>query len=690
MYRLGIDIGGTFTDFTLVDETTGSLQLDKELTTPDNPAEGALLGAERLLSDNNATFEDLETIIHGTTLVSNTIIERTGAKTGLISTRGTKDILEIRRGWRYDIDDWQITYPDPLVPRNRRVEVNERLNPDGDVVEPLDYERAEEVVTELVEDHAVESIAVSLLHSYASGEHEVTIQNIINQKYPEVHVSLSSEVSNIIREYERTSTTVINAYAMPIIREYLDYLKSELRADGFAGELYMMTSNGGVLDVETTKKEPIRLVESGPAAGVLASRLFAEHADRNQVFAFDMGGTTAKGALIQDGTIPMTYETDIAREHRFKKGSGYTLATPMIELTEIGAGGGSIADCNDVDLIEVGPESSGANPGPVCYNKGGEEPTITDGLLLLGFLDPNTFFGGRMELAQEKAERILEKKLADPTGTPVTVAAWSAYEIVCENMASAFQQHASSEGADPREQTMVATGGAGPSHAYRVAEKVGIDEIICPRGAGVASSVGLIMAPRSYELTSTNQAPLETLDPADFEGEFRELYENASQVLERAGVDKDALNVDLSLDMRHIDQGKEIKIKLPDIEYDEITPELAREQFRATYQKRFGRDILDLPIEVISYRVNLREDKQPMDFDQTKSETNADTERSRKVYFGRSEGHVEAAIHWWSDLSVGQALSPPAIVEGDHTTVVIGPEWGASIIEGQHIHMERK
>ena len=689
MYSMGIDIGGTFTDFTLVNESTGTVVLDKELSTPENPAIGALRGARRIVSENGINISDLETIIHGTTLVSNTIIERTGAKTGLLTTDGTRDVLEIRRGWRYDIDDWQISYPTPLVPRDRRLEVSERLDSDGKIVEPLDVEELERAVDTLVEDHDVDAIAVAFLHSYANAEHEQAVREHIQGNYPSVSISLSSEVAGIIREYERTSTTVINAYTVPVMNEYLGYLQEELDADGFSGELYMMTSNGGILDVETAKTEPIRLVGSGPAAGVLASRLFGRQHDRQQLFTFDMGGTTAKGAVIEDGTVPMIYRTDVAREHRFKEGSGYDLVSPMIELTEIGAGGGSIATINDVGLMDVGPQSAGADPGPICYGRGGQRPTVTDALLLLGYLDPENFFSGRMDLTVEQTEDIFMEELADPLELSVTEAAWSVFEIVCENMATAFRQHASSKGADPRTQTIVATGGAGPAHAYRVAEKIGISEIICPHGAGVASSIGLMKAPRSYETASTSRGTLNSLDSDDFEAEFSALYEEAREVLVQAGCNEENLISRLSLDMRHVDQGQEIKVELPDVKLDTVTPSLAREHFEATYRDRFDRDSLDHPIEVMTYRVDLREPESRTSFSRQSADTVNESTNDRDIYVGET-GTIGATVHQWDALDPGTAVSGPAVIEAAHTTAVVGPEWTATVEENMDITMTQE
>jgi len=386
MYKLGIDIGGTFTDFTLVDESDGEVTVEKEPTTPDNPAVGALTGTRRLLADNGVPFDDLSTVIHGTTLVSNTLIEGTGARTGLLTTAGIRDALKLRRGSRYDMFDWGMEYPDPLVPRDRRLEVEERLDDAGGVVTPIDRDQVREQVRTLVEDRGAESIAVSLLHAYENDEHEQVIEEVIEEEYPSMPVSLSSKVAPVIREYERTSTVAINAYVVPVVEEYLDFLRDELRSEGFEGEVYLMTSSGGIVDIATAKAEPVRLVESGPAAGVLASRIFGQKQDADDVFSFDMGGTTAKGSIIRGGDIRMKYQTDVARVHRFKEGSGYDITTPLLDLTEIGAGGGSIATINDVGLVEVGPESAGSDPGPVCYNQGGERPTVTDASLLLGYL----------------------------------------------------------------------------------------------------------------------------------------------------------------------------------------------------------------------------------------------------------------------------------------------------------------
>ncbi|WP_254538235.1 hydantoinase/oxoprolinase family protein [Halomarina litorea] len=675
MYTLGMDIGGTFTDFTLVDRGSGTVTTDKEPTTPSNPAEGALTGARRLLGDTGVAFGDLETVIHGTTLVSNTLIEGTGATTGLLTTRGVRDVLRLRRGSRYDMFDWEMSYPDPLVPRQRRLELDERLADDGSVVEPLDENQIRERVRTLVEDHGVESVAVSLLHAYESDRHERRVADVIAEEYPDLNVSLSSRVAPVIREYERTSTVAINAYVAPVVADYLGYLRSELRAAGFEGDVYMMTSSGGVVDVATATAEPIRLVESGPAAGVLASRIFAGAHGHDDVFTFDMGGTTAKGSVVEDGAVRMKYATDVARVHRFKEGSGYDLVSPHIDLTEIGAGGGSVASVSDVGLVEVGPESAGSDPGPVCYNQGGERPTVTDASLLLGYLDPETFYGGRMDLAADRTREVFRDSLAEPLGVSVTEAAWRVFEVVNENMATAFRRYAASRGIDTRGLSMTALGGAGPSHAFRVARKLGIEEVVCPRGAGVGSAIGLIEAPRMYEASSTSQAVLSTLSAEALREQFAALREEAAGVLDRADIDPADAETSLGLDMRHVDQGHEIKVGLGDCDVADVTPDVVREAFERTYEETFNRETLEFPVEVLTYRLELSEGERD---DGTARLATPDGDSggptTRDVYFGPDHGEVATAVHRWDDLDAGATVEGPVVVEADQTTVVADPD----------------
>jgi N-methylhydantoinase A len=686
MYSLGIDIGGTFTDFTLVDESVDEVTTEKEPTTQDNPAVGALAGTRRLLEEQDVAASDVTTVIHGTTLVSNTLIEKTGAKTGLLTTDGIRDSLEFRRGSRYDMFDWGMEYPDPLVPRDRRLELDERLDDQGEVIQPIDREEVRRRAATLVEDHGVDSIAVSLLHSYVDDGHERVVGDVLDESYPDVNVSLSSSVVPVIREYERTSTTTINAYVAPVVEDYLDFLRKELHEEGFEGEVYLMTSSGGVVDIETAKAEPIRLVESGPAAGVLASRIFGEDHGYEDVFSFDMGGTTAKGAIVRDGDVPMKYQTDVARVHRFQEGSGYDIISPQIDLMEIGAGGGSVASVNDAGLVEVGPESAGSDPGPVCYDQGGERPTVTDASLLLGYLDPESFYGGRMELAAERTRSVFEEELADPLGVSVTDAAWRVFEVVNENMATAFRRYAASRGVDTRGLSITALGGAGPSHAFRVARKLDFDEVICPFGAGVGSSIGLTEAPRMYETSSTHQSVVAALDREEFERHFQPLYREAREVLSRANVGEDDVTAELSLDMRHVDQGHEIEVPLPGCDVDEVTPEVALDAFERTYREQFNRETLDFPVEVLNYRLELRETADDTDVAQMASPAAGTADPDvRDVYFGGDHGSDETDVYRWATLDPGSELEGPAIIEADQTTVVADPDSTARIAENYDI-----
>lgn len=688
MYTLGVDIGGTFTDFTLVDEAAGEVTVDKEPTTPGNPARGALTGARRLLDEHDVAFGDLSTVVHGTTLVSNTLIEKTGARTGLLTTQGIVVGLSGHRGYRYDMFDWGIEYPEGLVPPGRRLSVDERLAADGSVLTSPDEGQIRAQVQTLVEDHDVEAIAVSLLHAYENDEHERAVAEVVREEAPDVHLSLSSDVAPVIRETERTSTTVINAYAAPVVAEYLEHLVAELEAEGFDGETYLMTSSGGVVDVATAKAEPVRLIESGPAAGVLAARIVGETHDTPDVFAFDMGGTTAKGSVIREGEVRKAHQADVAREHRFKEGSGYPVLTPLIDLTEIGAGGGSIARVNDVGLVEVGPESAGSDPGPVCYGRGGTHPTVTDASLLLGYLDAETFYGGRMALEVEDARAAFERELADPLDVSVEAAAWRVFEVVNENMATAFRRYAASRGIDARGLDMVALGGAGPSHAFRVARKIDIGGVICPFGAGVGSSLGLTEAPRTYEASETNQAVLTALDADSMRAEFRALYDEALEVLTRSNLGPDDVEATLSLDMRHVDQGHEIEVPL-EADLDAVTPDLAANRFAETYRETFNREPLEFPVEVLTYRLELGEVATANDVAAlAKPEASGGDRPDREVYFGPETGRVEASVHRWRALEPGTDVPGPAVVEAPSTTVVADPASTLSVTDNYDVHIQ--
>ncbi|MGD8472222.1 MAG: hydantoinase/oxoprolinase family protein, partial [Desulfobacteraceae bacterium] len=456
-YRLGCDIGGTFTDFVLVDDETGDFQINKCLTTPADPSDAVEEGIRGLLERVPGFMLKINEFIHGTTLVINAIIERKGAKTALITTRGFRDVLELGREMRYDAYDIFAEYPEPLVPRSLRKEVTERIAADGRVIVKLNREEVEQVLAGLC-DSGIESLAVCLINSYENPIHEIQIKEIITQNAPDLYLSTSCEVLPQIREYERTCTTVTNAYVKPITAKYLAKLSARLESLGFRGKLFIMLSSGGITSVETAREYPVRIIESGPTAAVIASQHYGKMFQIKDMFCFDMGGTTAKSCLIQKGHAGLVSTFEVGRVQRFKKGSGLPIQVPVVDLMEIGAGGGSIARMSKMGLLQVGPESAGADPGPACYNRGGSNPTVTDADLVLGYLDPNYFLGGTMPLDKSAAEKAIEEKVAKPLETRVTEAAFGIHDLINETMAAAAKTHIAEKGGNPNIVTISAFG----------------------------------------------------------------------------------------------------------------------------------------------------------------------------------------------------------------------------------------
>ncbi|MDP6875156.1 MAG: hydantoinase/oxoprolinase family protein, partial [Alphaproteobacteria bacterium] len=464
-YRLGIDIGGTFTDFALFDEADGTFAIHKQLTTPDDPSRAVLEGTAALLTRHGLDLHVVTEIVHGTTLVTNAVIERKGARTGLLTTRGFRDILDMRQEKRYDVFDLRLVFPDPLVLRRLRAEVDERCHYDGTVEVPLDLVGAREALRGLVEGQHIESLAVCLLHGYANPAHERALGEMAAAAYPDLTISLSSEVCPEWREFERFTTTCINAFTQPMFDQYLRRLEAGLVELGFKGQLFVMSSSGGTLTPETARRFPARVIESGPAAGAQMSAFHGRALDRTELLSFDMGGTTAKGALIRNGAAIKVYHQEVARVHDFKAGSGLPVKSPVIDMIEIGAGGGSIALPDVRGTIQVGPQSAGADPGPACYGQGGGAATLTDANLVLGYLDPDFFLGGEMSLDREASERVIDANIAVPLRLSMARAAWGIHEIVDEDVARAFRIHASERGFDYRGSAMIAFGGSGPAHA---------------------------------------------------------------------------------------------------------------------------------------------------------------------------------------------------------------------------------
>lgn len=672
-HALGIDIGGTFTDIVVYDRATGRIDKGKELTTPDDPSRGVLTGLKKLL-ENDVAPESLYRIVHATTLFTNALIERKGARTGLITTKGFRDVLEIGRERKYELYDIHIAMPKPLAPRDLRLEVTERIGPDGSEITPLDETELLQQVDELIAK-GVESVAIVFLHAYANPAHEDAALAAITAKHPDLIITASHDVSPEIREYDRTSTTVTNAYVKPLAHTYVDRLVKQTEALGVDAPYFMMLSNGGLTHIEEAKRSPVQLLESGPAAGALVAAYFGSRAGIDNILAFDMGGTTAKLALVEDGEPHVDYHFEAAREKRFAEGSGLPLNISAIKLIEIGAGGGSIAHIDEMDLLKVGPESAGSEPGPVCYGRGGEAPTVTDADLLLGFLNADYFAGGSMKIDLDAAARAMQP-LADRSGLSVVDVARGIYEVVNENMASAARVHIAEQGKDPRQYTLLATGGAGPVHAYYVAKKLGVKRLICPLAAGVASALGLLIAPARIDRVVTIASRLDGMDWPRLEASYKELEADAAKVIEETGFDPATARITRLADMRYIGQGFEVVTSLPDGPYDASSAQTLLDAFEDTYRRTFSRTPPDVNAEIINIRVSLRADV-PGDgvgFTATGDAAgDGDIRQTRPVRFPENGDFVDTTVFNRAQLRPGQNFDGPAVIEENESTLIVGP-----------------
>jgi N-methylhydantoinase A len=679
-WRAGVDIGGTFTDLLLVDEHTGQFHVGKVLTTTSEPAAGVRAVLTGELQASKLPPASLGTVVHGTTLVTNAVIERKGALTALLITAGFRDTLLIGREHRYDMYDARLEKPEPLVPRRLTFGVPERVLADGTVYRPLD-EAAVAALSEVLRAGGVRAVGVCLLHAYRHPEHELRVREILQERYPELRVALSHEVVGDLREYERASTTVANAYVLDAVDRYLARLQSELTEIGHRGEFLVMLSSGATATPETARRFPVRLMESGPAAGALAAAHLGGLMGRTNLLSFDMGGTTAKACLIEDGRPSIGSEFEVARLQRFKKGSGLPIKISSVDLIEIGAGGGSIARIDRFGLLKVGPDSSGSEPGPACYGLGGSEPTVTDADLVLGYLDPRYFLGGRMALDVAAAERTIHDRLADALGLDLARAAWTVHQVVNENMANATRVHAVERGRDPRRFPLFAFGGAGPVHAYRVAEKLGVRELIAPFGAGVGSTIGLLAAPLAFDFVRTAAARVRALDWALVMRLLKEMEVEGRGVLRQAGVADVDMRLELAADMRLIGQAHEITVELPGKAPTAGDEELLERAFEQTYTGLFGRTPPNVPIEVVSWRVRVAGPRP--DLTLSMSAVNADSSGSvkgeRKAYFPELGGYHPTPVYDRYRLAAGAEVCGPAIVEERESTLVIGPRGKARV-----------
>ena len=670
---LGIDIGGTFTDLVVHDPGAGKVFIAKESTTPDDPARGVITGIESLLARESIAPRAIGRVVHATPLFTNAMIERKGARTALITTDGFRDVLEIQHERKYELYDIFIETPTPLVPRPLRREVRERLAPTGEVEIPLDTRALMREVDNLVAN-GVTSIAVVFLHAYANPVHERAAVAAIAAKYPELPLTASSDVAPEIREYERTSTTVANAYVKPLARRYLDRLAGEIQGLGIEGAFFLMLSNGGLTHIEEAKRSPVNLLESGPAAGALAAAYFGRKIGENELLAFDMGGTTAKLSLVDGGEPLIAYRFEAARAKRFMEGSGLPIQISSIELIEIGAGGGSIAHVDDLGLLKVGPESSGAEPGPACYDRGGLAPTVTDADLLLGYLNADFFLGGGMAIKPGAAAQSIEG-LRAATGLTSLETAFGIHDVVNENMASAARVHITERGREPSGYALLATGGAGPVHAYHVARKLNLRKLICPPAAGVGSAIGLLMAPARIDRVASMVRRLDELDWPAFETLYQQLEADATGVLAETGADSTALIVCRLADMRYVGQGSEITVPLSAGPYDAGHEATITDCFETLYRKLFSRTPPDVAIQMVNLRVSVSAPMEASDLALASSDGAAGEafKGRRRVYFADAEGLLDSAVYDRYQVPVGTVIEGPAVFEENESTLIVGP-----------------
>ena len=671
---IGVDIGGTFTDVILVDERTGGVSSAKVLTTPKQPAQAVLTAVAEVLGQVKAAHDSIRTIVHGTTLATNAIIERKGARTVLLATRGFRDALETATELRYDLHDLFIEFPEPLVPRHRRIGVAERTRFDGKVLATL----AQDEVRDALRALDVEAVAVCFLHAYANPANEEAAADALRAERPDLSVSLSSRVLPEIGEYGRVSTTVANAYVQPLMSRYLAELAEALKERGSRGAFFVMSSSGGTLSLDLARQFPVRLVESGPAAGVSIAAHFAGRLGIPNVLAFDMGGTTAKIALITGGQPTRATELEVARVRRFQKGSGLLLKAPAVDLIEIGAGGGSIARVDALGLLGVGPDSAGADPGPACYGAGGTAATVTDADLLLGYLNADYFLGGKMQLHPAQAATAVAQQVGEPLGVDATSAARSIYEVVNDNMANAASVYAAERGIDLRDFTLLAFGGAAPAHVCDVAQRLGIREVRVPFAAGVLSALGCLASPVSFDFVFGYMRELKQVDWESVNTRYAALEKEGRQHLAEAGI-RDGVTARYSADMRYLSQRYEVNVALPE---GPLGPGLLgklHDAFYAAYRQHYGREIREVPVETVSWRLTVSGPLPPLAVtwpSQDGGDVGVVLKGRRPVVFAGVTAAVDCPVYERGRLLPGAAISGPAIIE-DHEFDGGNPAWSA-------------
>ena len=683
---VGIDVGGTFTDLVLVDENRGLVHPGKLLTTPGDPSRAIVDGLTRVLRESGVEAASLDSLVHGTTLVTNTVIERTGAKVGLVTTQGFRDSLEMGREIRYDLYDLFLEPAPTLVPRKLRRGVPGRFSPQGEELEAFDEDVFREQVRTLVEEEAVEALAISFMHAYRNPAHEVRAGEILDGEFNSVPYTLSHQVAPEIREFERTSTAAANAYVQPMMVGYLGRLATSLAALGVDGVLYVMLSGGGIATVDQARRFPIQLIESGPAAGAMAASHYGALIGEPDLISFDMGGTTAKMCLIEGGRPQRTHNFEAGRVRRFKKGSGIPLKVPVVDMIEIGAGGGSIASVDAMGLLKVGPRSAGSEPGPVAYGQGGESPTVTDSDLLLGYLNPDFFLGGEMSLDTAAVRSAIEQHLAGPLGMSLLQAAEGVHRVVNENMAAATRRYLAEKGKDPRRYALIAFGGAGPVHAYGLAKLLKIDRLIVPFGAGVTSALGFLVAPPAVDDVRSQVSRLEMTDWGSVNALYDDMERDAQAKLTEAGARPDQVVFERRAEMRHVGQGFEIEVPIPNRPLGPECLHEIRESFFDTYFELFERKVTEVGIEVMSWRLGATAPPPsvPLAF-QSQAESGGHARRGAREVFFPGFGVVEAAVYDRYALSAGAQVGGPAVVEERESTTVVGPD--AAFTVDEHLNL---
>ena len=667
--RIGADVGGTFTDV-VIELADGSFESTKVLTTHGGPEVAILDGIERIASLHDVNMADVEQIIHGTTLATNALIERRGAKTALVTTEGFRDVIETRTEGRFEQYDLNIVLPTPLIERKDRFTVPERLNARGEELLAFDELAASRVIDSIVAG-GYEAVAVGFMHSYRNAVNEQRFRDMLLERLPDISVSISAEVSPQMREFERFNTVCANAYVQPLMASYLFKLAQELRERGATCPLYLIHSGGGLVSVETAAAFPVRLVESGPAGGAIFAADLAARYGRDRVLSYDMGGTTAKIALIEDYT-PQTAKTfEVARTTRFKKGSGMPISIPVIEMIEIGAGGGSIASVDSLGQIRIGPHSAGSEPGPAAYDRGGIDPTVTDANLQLGRLHPDNFGAKDITLSPVKTATAIRSAIGEPLGMDDDTAAVGIAEVVDENMTNAARVHAVENGKDLAGFSMIAFGGGAPLHASRLMDKLGLDELFIPTGAGVGSAIGFLRAPFAYEAVRSLYTRIDNFDFDAVNGVLAELADEAESFV-REGTDA-PLTIERQVSMRYKGQGWEIPVKLPDGNFDAFAAEGLGTTFSKAYEEFFGRAIADLAIETVSWSVRVASVLEPPEMlELTSATSTVEAATTRQIFDPVSGEMADSVVVERDDLSPGDAVAGPGVIVEEQTTTVLG------------------